>query len=72
MQEFQHILDVGKGSPEDPMLVVARVNIARAAADSGDKAKARSLYQDVLSAWKDADPDVPLLHEIKAEYAKLQ
>ncbi len=54
------------------MLPLARLNIARAAAGAGDKAKARTLYQDVLAAWKDADPDVPLLHEVKAEYGKLQ
>jgi hypothetical protein len=38
----------------------------------GDKAKARSAYQDFLSLWKDADPDVPILKEAQTEYAKLQ
>jgi eukaryotic-like serine/threonine-protein kinase len=71
-QEFQRILDMGNVAPDDPMLPLARLNIARAAAASGDKAKARTLYQDVLAGWKDADPDVPLLREVKAEYAKLQ
>ena len=71
-QEFQHILDMGSGSPEDPLLVLARLNIARAAAASGDQAKARKLYQDVLASWKDADADVPIVREVKSEYAKLQ
>ena len=33
---------------------------------------ARAAYQDFLALWKDADPDVPILKEAKAEYAKLQ
>jgi len=40
--------------------------------ESGDGAKARAAYQDFLALWKDADPDVPILKEAKAEYAKLQ
>jgi tetratricopeptide (TPR) repeat protein len=35
-------------------------------------AKARAAYQDFLTLWKDADPDIPILKEAKAEYAKLQ
>ena len=38
----------------------------------GDTAKARAAYQDFLALWKDADPDIPILNEAKAEYAKLQ
>ena len=38
----------------------------------GISQKARSAYQDFLSLWKDADPDIPILTEAKAEYAKLQ
>jgi eukaryotic-like serine/threonine-protein kinase len=38
----------------------------------GDAAKARAAYQDFLTLWKDADPDIPVLKEAKAEYAKLQ
>ena len=38
----------------------------------GDTAKARTAYQDFLTLWKDADPDIPILKEAKAEYAKLQ
>jgi hypothetical protein len=35
-------------------------------------AEARAAYQDFLTLWKDADPDIPILKEAKAEYAKLQ
>jgi len=45
---------------------------ARAYALSGDTAKARATYQEFLTRWKDADPDIPILKEAKAEYAKLQ
>jgi eukaryotic-like serine/threonine-protein kinase len=38
----------------------------------GDTAKAKAAYQDFLTLWKDADPDVPILKEAKAEYARLQ
>jgi eukaryotic-like serine/threonine-protein kinase len=41
-------------------------------ARSGDTAKARIAYKDFLTLWKDADPDIPILKEAKAEYAKLQ
>jgi hypothetical protein len=39
---------------------------------AGNTAKAKSAYQDFLALWKDADPDIPILKEAKAEYAKLQ
>jgi hypothetical protein len=39
---------------------------------SGDPVKARAAYQDFLTLWKDADPDIPILKQAKAEYAKLQ
>ena len=38
----------------------------------GDTAKARTKYQDFFTLWKDADPDIPILKQAKAEYAKLQ
>jgi len=46
--------------------------LARAKALSGDTAGARVAYQDFLAIWKDADPDLPILAQAKAEYAKLQ
>ena len=38
----------------------------------GNNAKGRGAYQDFLTLWKDADPDIPVLKQAKAEYAKLQ
>jgi len=46
--------------------------LGRAHAMAGDTAKAKAAYQDFLTRWKDADPDIPILKEAKAEYAKLQ
>jgi tetratricopeptide (TPR) repeat protein len=51
---------------------LARLELGRAYAIQGDAAKARAAYQDFLTLWKDADPDIPILKEAKAEYAKLQ
>jgi tetratricopeptide (TPR) repeat protein len=69
---FQQILD-------HPGLVrnclpgaLAHLQLGRAYALQGAAAKARAAYQDFLTLWKDADPDVPILKEAKAEYAKLQ
>ena len=38
----------------------------------GDKIKAKTAYRDFLTLWKDADPDIPIYRQAKAEYAKLQ
>jgi hypothetical protein len=55
-----------------PLATLARVGLGRAYALSGEKTKAKAAYQDFLNLWKDADPDIPILKEAKAEYAKLQ
>jgi len=47
------------------------LGLARASALAGDPAKAGKAYQDFLTLWKDADPDVPILKQAKAEYARL-
>ena len=51
---------------------LAHLGLARAYAISGDNAKAEAAYQDFLALWKDADVNVPVLREAKAEYAKLK
>jgi len=51
---------------------LAHLQLGRAYAMAGDTAKAESAYQDFLTLWKDADPDIPILKEAKAECAKLQ
>ncbi len=59
-------------APTSLLYSLARLGLARAYGLSGDKDKARAAYQDFLALWKDADPDVPILKQAKAEYAKLQ
>ncbi|HXY14144.1 MAG TPA: protein kinase [Terriglobales bacterium] len=51
---------------------LAHLQIGRAYAMAGDTTKAKAAYQDFLTMWKDADPDIPILKQAKAEYAKLQ
>jgi hypothetical protein len=51
---------------------LARLQIGRAYAIAGETAKAKVAYQDFFNVWKDADPDIPILKQAKAEYAKLQ
>jgi eukaryotic-like serine/threonine-protein kinase len=70
--EFQKILDHRGIVFADPVGAVARLQIGRALALAGDKTKAKTAYQDFLTLWKDADPDIPILKQAKAEYAKLQ
>ena len=55
-----------------PLGALAHVGLARAYALEGDTAKAKAAYQDFFTLWKDADPDIPILKQAKAEYAKLQ
>jgi tetratricopeptide (TPR) repeat protein len=68
-EEFQKIVDHRGIDPFDYPL--ANLGLARAYALQGDAAKARVKYQDFFSQWKDADPDIPLLKQSQAEYAKL-
>jgi hypothetical protein len=70
--DFEEILDHKGIVRNDYHGALARLGLGRAYALSGDVAKARTAYQDFLTLWKDADPDVPILKEAKAEYAKLQ
>jgi tetratricopeptide (TPR) repeat protein len=70
--EFQKILDHRSIAISDPIGALARLQLGRAVGISGDKAKAKSAYEDFLALWKDADPDIPILKQAKAEYAKLQ
>ena len=51
---------------------LAHLQLGRAQVMTGDKAAARTAYQDFLTLWKDADPDIPIYQQAKAEYAKLQ
>jgi len=71
-REFQKFLDHRGLVVNYPLASLARLGLARAYALSGDTAKAKATYQDFLKLWKDADPDIPVLKEAKAEYAKPQ
>jgi eukaryotic-like serine/threonine-protein kinase len=70
--EFQKVLDHRGIVVSDPIGALAHLQLGRAFALSGDKTKAKTAYQDFLTLWKDADPDIPILKQAKAEYAKLQ
>ena len=54
-----------------PLAALAKLQLGRAYAVQGDGAKAKAAYKEFLILWKDADPDIPLLKQAKAEYAKL-
>jgi serine/threonine protein kinase/tetratricopeptide (TPR) repeat protein len=70
--EFQKILDHRGVIINEPIGALAHLEIGRAYALQGDTAKAKAAYQDFLTLWKDADPDIPVLIAAKAEYAKLK
>ena len=70
--EFQKILDHRGIVGADPIGALAHVQLGRVFALSGDQIKAKAAYQDFLTLWKDADSDVPILVQAKAEYARLQ
>ena len=69
--EYQKILDHSGLVFSDPVGAMARLHLARALAASGDRAKARAAYQDLVTLWNDADADLPLLRQAKAEIATL-
>jgi tetratricopeptide (TPR) repeat protein len=72
VQDFQHILNLHSLHPDDSVISLAYVGQARGYQLQGDTTKARTAYQDFFALWKDADPDIPILKQAKAEYAKLQ
>jgi len=59
--EFQKFIDHATIVQNFPIAAIARLQLARAYALSGDTAKAKAAYQDFLTLWKDADPDIPIL-----------
>jgi DNA-binding winged helix-turn-helix (wHTH) protein/tetratricopeptide (TPR) repeat protein len=70
--EFQKFIDNRGLVRNFPWGPLARLGLARAYAMQGDTTRAKAWYQEFLAIWKDADPDLPLLKQAKAEYAKLQ
>jgi DNA-binding winged helix-turn-helix (wHTH) protein/tetratricopeptide (TPR) repeat protein len=70
--ELQKILDHRGIVVSDPVGALAHLQLGRAFGMSGDMTKAKTAYKDFLNLWKDADPDIPILKQAKAEYANLQ
>jgi eukaryotic-like serine/threonine-protein kinase len=70
--EFQKILDHRGIVKNDLIGALAHLQLGRAYARQADTTNAKAAYQDFLTLWKDADPNIPILKEAKAEYAKLQ
>jgi hypothetical protein len=69
--EFQKLLD-HRGIVANFVTGSLRILKAAVLTIAGDIAKAKAAYQDFLMLWKDADPDIPILKEANAEYAKLR
>ncbi len=70
--EFQKFLDHRGVAINTLLTSLAHRQLARALSMSGDTSGARKAYQDFFALWKDADPDIPILKEARAEYAKLR
>jgi serine/threonine protein kinase/tetratricopeptide (TPR) repeat protein len=72
VQTFQRGLGLRNAFGPDPFVPMMELGLARAYAIQGDKVNSRVAYQDLFAIWKDADPDLPVLREAKAEYEKVQ
>jgi DNA-binding winged helix-turn-helix (wHTH) protein/predicted Zn-dependent protease len=70
--EFQKILDHRGLVLNQPIGALAHLGLGRAYVLQGDTVKAKAAYQDFLTLWKDADPDIPILKQARAEYSKLK
>jgi tetratricopeptide (TPR) repeat protein len=69
--EFQRMVEHPHITLVDPMIALARLQLARALVRSGDTVKARKAYDDLFILWKDADVDVPVIKQARAEFDKL-
>jgi eukaryotic-like serine/threonine-protein kinase len=69
--EFQKVIGHRGIVLNEPIGALAHLQLGRAYAMTGNSTKAKAAYQDFLTLWKDADPDIPILKEAKAEYARL-
>ena len=70
--EFQKILDHPGVVQNELIGALAHLGVARACVLQGNAPKALAAYQNFFTLWKNADPDIPILKQAKAEYAKLQ
>jgi tetratricopeptide (TPR) repeat protein len=69
--EFQKVLHHRGIVLADPIGAVAHIQLGRALVSLGENDQARSAYQEFLTLWKDADADIPVLQQARAEHAKL-
>jgi eukaryotic-like serine/threonine-protein kinase len=69
--EFQKVLDHRGIVLADAIGSLAHIQLGRALVLLGEKDQARSAYQEFLTNWKDADADIPVLQQVRTEYAKL-
>lgn len=69
--EFRKFIDHRGVVANNPLGALARLGLAQAYAEQGDTAQARAAYQEFLTLWKDADPDIPLYQQTKAKYSTL-
>jgi len=75
IQDFKRVKDVAGFTGVSRWMQLAplgRLGEARAYRQAGDSNQSRLAYQDFFALWKDADPDIPVLKQAKAEYATLQ
>ena len=70
--EFNKVLDHPGIAGSCETRPLAQLGLARAYSLQGDPAKAKATYQDLLTLWKDADPELPVVQQANAEYMKLQ
>jgi hypothetical protein len=70
--EFQKIIHYRGLLRHELIWPLAHLQLGRAYALTGDTTKAKMAYQDFLTLWKDADPDIPILKQAKAEYEKVK
>jgi tetratricopeptide (TPR) repeat protein len=70
--EFEQVVKNRGVNPVSPNWTLAHLGLARAYELSGDRAKARAAYETFFALWKDADADIPILQEAKAEYRSLK
>jgi tetratricopeptide (TPR) repeat protein len=69
--EFHKLVDHPSMLANNPLFVLAHLGLGRALALQGQRDKSRAAYQQFFTLWKDADPDIPILQQAKAEYARL-
>jgi eukaryotic-like serine/threonine-protein kinase len=71
VREFQKIIDHRGIVVSDPIGALSHLQLGRALVLSGDETKAKAAYQDFLTIWKDAEPEIPILKQARAEYRNL-